>query len=293
LGGKHPDSVALTLEISVQKACERHPTCAEVLAFCALLHPDAIPEELLRQGLSLEPLHFNEVIRALRSYSLIKRNPEKQVVSLHRLVQAVVRDGMDKQTVQRWTECVVQALNDAFPEVTFEEWKRCERYLPHALLSVNDPLYEAVPPLHVSPLLTKAGTYLRERGQYVDAEPLLVRALAICEQLLGAEHPDIVLALNNLAELYQRQGKYEPAEPLYQRALLICEQLLGSEHPYTAEALHGLAELYQQEGKYEQAEPLYRRALAIREKRLGPNHPDTEVSHKAYAAFLRLTRVSK
>ena len=117
----------------MQKACELHPSCADVLAFCSLLHPDAIPEELLRQGLNLDLLHFNEVIRALRSYSLIKRDAEKQVLSLHRLVQAVIRDGMDTQTFQRWAERVVQVVNEAFPEVTFAEWTRCERYLPHAL----------------------------------------------------------------------------------------------------------------------------------------------------------------
>jgi Tetratricopeptide repeat len=202
LGGEHPDSIALTFEISVQKACQLHPKCAEVLAFCSLLHPDAIPEELLRQGLNLDQLHFYEVIRALRRYSLIKRNADKQVLSLHRLVQAVIRDGMEKHTMQRWTECVVQVVNDAFPEVTFEEWKRCERYLPHALVSVNAPLHEAVPPSQVSHLLTKAGTYLRERGQYRDAEPLLAGALAILERQLGPEHLDTARCLNNLARLY-------------------------------------------------------------------------------------------
>src|SRR5262249_10942834 len=162
----------------------------------------------------LDRLHFNEVIRALRSYSLIKRNAEKQVLSLHRLVQAVIRDRMERQTLQQWTERVEQVLNDAFPEVTFEEWKRCERNLPHALICVNPPLHEMVPPLHVAHLLTKAGTYLRQRGQYADAEPLLVRALTICEQHLGTEHPDTARSLNTLATLYWQQSKYELAEPL-------------------------------------------------------------------------------
>src|SRR5262249_31377598 len=148
LGGEHPESVALTFEISVQKACQRQPNCAEVLAFCSLLHPDAIPEELLYQGLNLDLLQFNEVVRALRSYSLIKRNTEKQVLSLHRLVQAMIRDGMKRQILQQWAERVVQVLNEAFPQVTFEEWRKCERYLPHALLCVNAPLHAVVSPPH-------------------------------------------------------------------------------------------------------------------------------------------------
>jgi tetratricopeptide (TPR) repeat protein/DNA-binding XRE family transcriptional regulator len=273
LGGEHPDSIALTFEISVQKACERHPKCAEVLAFCSVLHPDSIPEELVHQGLGLDQLDFHEVIRALRSYSLIKRNAEKQILSLHRLVQAVIRDGMDRQTWSQWAKRVVQVLNSAFPEVAFEEWKRCERYLPHVLMCV--PLHETVPLPQASYLLAKAGSYLRERGQYANAEPLLVGVLSIREQHLGAEHPDTVRSLNSLANLYRRQGKYESAEPLLVRALSIREQHLEAEHPDTARCLNNLALLYYQQGKYEQAEPLYQRALSIQEQHLGPEHPET------------------
>ena len=256
LGGEHPDSVALTIEISMQKACQRHPKCADVLAFCSLLHPDAIPEELLHQGLGLDRLHFHEVLKALRSYSLIKRNAEKQVLSLHRLVQAVIKDGMDEQTLQQWGERVVQAVNETFPKVMFEEWKKYERYLPHALIGVNALLQEVVPSPQVSHLLTEAGTYLRERGQYADAEPLLVQALALLEQHSGLEHPDTARSLNNLALLYAWQGKYKQAEPLYLRALSILEQHLGPEHPSTAEVQSDLADLYLRQGKYEHRQKL-------------------------------------
>jgi tetratricopeptide (TPR) repeat protein len=274
LGGKHPESVATTFEISLQKACKLHPSCADILAFCSLLHPDTIPEELLRQGLNLDLLLFNEVIRALRSYSLIKRDAKKQVLSLHRLVQAVIRDGMDKQTMNRWTERVVRAVNAAFPEATFEEWPRCEQLLPHVQVCATWIEREVVAPAEAAHLLRKAGDYLWRRGQYADAEPLHKLALAICEQHLGAEHPDTAMSLNNLALLCQDQGKYEQAELLHQRALTIFEQHLGAEHPNTAMSLNNLANFCQDQGKYEQAEPLYQRALSIYEQHLGAEHPD-------------------
>jgi len=114
-GGEHPEAVAMMLSISMKKACERHPSCADVLAFCALLHPDAIPEELLRvdSGLHLNLLVFNEVMAALRNYSLIKRDPESNLLSVHRLVQAVFKHGMDEQSVEQWTERVIRAVNAA------------------------------------------------------------------------------------------------------------------------------------------------------------------------------------
>jgi tetratricopeptide (TPR) repeat protein len=64
-----------------------------------------------------------------------------------------------------------------------------------------------------------------------DPVSYLTRALAICEQQLGTDHPNTAASLNNLAMLYQKQGKYAEAEPLFKRALAICEQQLGTDHP--------------------------------------------------------------
>ena len=125
----------------------------------------------------------------------------------------------------------------------------------------------------------------QDQGQYEQAEPLLKRALAISEQQLGPDHPNMASSLNNLAALYQDQGKYELAEPLYLRALSIYEQQLGPEHPWTATSLNTLATLYRTQGKYKQAEALYLRALAIREQQLGPDHPNTAQSVSWLAAL--------
>lgn len=53
------------------------------------------------------------------------------------------------------------------------------------------------------------------------------------KKLLGQEHPDVAISLNNLAGLYESQGKYEAAEPLYLQALEMDKKLLGEEHPNT------------------------------------------------------------
>ncbi|MEZ4511601.1 MAG: tetratricopeptide repeat protein [Chloroflexota bacterium] len=53
------------------------------------------------------------------------------------------------------------------------------------------------------------------------------RALAICERVLGADHPHTASSLNNLGGLLQEQGEYEAARPLWERALAIREGVLG------------------------------------------------------------------
>jgi tetratricopeptide (TPR) repeat protein len=62
------------------------------------------------------------------------------------------------------------------------------------------------------------------QAKYSEAEALNKRALAIREQALGANHPDVAHTLNNLAVVYESQGKYSEAEELYKRALAIREQ---------------------------------------------------------------------
>ena len=116
-----------------------------------------------------------------------------------------------------------------------------------------------------------AGLYQAE-GRYAEAEPLYHRSLAILENALGPEHPNVAASLNNLALLYKAQDRYDEAEPLYRRALAIREKAL--EHPGVAQGLNNLAAFYNTQGRYAEAEPLYQRALAIRERALGPDHPD-------------------
>ena len=68
-------------------------------------------------------------------------------------------------------------------------------------------------------------------GEYAKAEPLYQEALRIRQKVLGPEHPDTAISLNNLAVLYQDIGEYAKAEPLLREALRIRQKVLGPEHP--------------------------------------------------------------
>jgi len=282
----YPASVATTWSLSFKNVEQQNQVAAELLRCCAFVHPDTIPEELFVAGVvvhlgpvlrqvELDPMAFDNAVGMLLAYSLIHRDSATATLSIHRLVQAVLIDAMPTKTRKLWRKRVIQAVNEAFPAVTFEEWTRCGRLLPHVQICTAWIEQEPIPVLAAAHVFHKAGTYLRERGQYANAEPLLVQALAIYEQHLGTEHLEAAPTLNNLALLYERQGKYEQAKSLYQRAIAIREQHLGTEHPDTANSLNDLAIIYWQLSKYEEAESLFQQALAIREQHLGAAHPDT------------------
>jgi CHAT domain-containing protein/tetratricopeptide (TPR) repeat protein len=119
---------------------------------------------------------------------------------------------------------------------------------------------------------------LYKQGRYSDAIPLAQRAVRIRETALGANHPDVAQALNNLAILYQAQGLLADAEPLYKRALAINEKAFGANHHNVATSLNNLAELYQAQGRNSDAETLLKRSLAINEKGRASKSADAAVS---------------
>jgi tetratricopeptide (TPR) repeat protein len=285
----HPEPVATTWSLSFEKVELANPAAAELLRLCAFLAPDAIPEGIITGGapdlgrvlqpVASDPFELNAAIEELHKFSLVKRDPDAKTLTIHRLVQAVLKESMNGQTRREWAERTVRAVNLAFPDVTdVALWEQCERYLPHALAcaALIEQWDMALP--EAAKLLNNSGDYLTVRAQYEQAEPLYQRALTIWERVLGPEHPNTAASLFSLASLYDDQSKYEQAELLYLRAHAIWERVLGPEHPNTAASLNNLAELYRKQGKYKQAEPLYQRALTIYERVLGPEHPSTATS---------------
>src|SRR5450755_2312527 len=279
----HPLPVATTWSLSFAQVKQNNPAAADLLRLCAFLAPDAIPEEIITEGAAhlgsnLAPVGadsylLHQAVEALRAYSLLSRDPHAHMLSVHRLVQATLKDQMEEQDRQQWAERTIQAVNAAFPATQFEVWPRCERCLPHGLICAEIVEQENLQLLEAASLLHQVGTYLIERARSQEALPLLRQALAIREQQLGSESVETSNTLDRLACCFEVQGKYEQAESLYQRALEIREQQLGPEHPDTATSLNNLAGLYFDQGKYEQAEPLLQRALEICEQQLGPEHP--------------------
>jgi CHAT domain-containing protein len=110
-------------------------------------------------------------------------------------------------------------------------------------------------------------------GHYREGIPKGREALAIREQALGPDHPDVATSLNNLARLLQENGEYTEARPLYERSLKIRERVSGPNHPEVATSLNSLGYLLYLAGDYATARPVLERALKIRDQTFRPDHP--------------------
>lgn len=292
----YPASVATTWSISLEKVSQADPSASDLLDFCSFLYPDAIPEEIIIAGAEHLPpqlqasvndeLQFNASIAALLAYSLIHRRADDRMLNMHRLVQVVLKDAMNKEERQEWTDRTIRAVDEAFPLIEFKTWSQCERCLPHAQVCVGLIEQGEMTSPEAVHLLNQTGYYLYKRGRYREVEPLFERLLTILDQSDSMDH-NTAVGLNNLALLYYAQGKYEKAEQLLQRALIIEEKASGREHPAVANVLNSLAGLYYTQGRFAEAEPLYQQALTILEQKLGSQHPDTLQSMHNLAALYR------
>jgi tetratricopeptide (TPR) repeat protein len=67
------------------------------------------------------------------------------------------------------------------------------------------------------------------------------QGLELRETVLGQEHPDAFLSMDNLGKALGHQGKYEQAEEMHRQALELQKVVLGQDHPKTLNSMGNLA----------------------------------------------------
>jgi non-specific serine/threonine protein kinase/serine/threonine-protein kinase len=99
--------------------------------------------------------------------------------------------------------------------------------------------------------------------------------LAIRRRVSGAEHPDTLLAVNDLGMTYVTEGKYLQADALLAKAPEIARRVSGTDHPLTLALTDSLARLRDGEGKFAQAEALFETVLNARRRQFGEEQVST------------------
>ena len=93
-------------------------------------------------------------------------------------------------------------LDRALPSPDWDQkgWRLWEQLAPHCRILPNRLRDHVLEPKAVR-IMNQYGVWLRNRGQYTNAEPIFQRALEISIKVLGKEHPDTLTAMLNLASL--------------------------------------------------------------------------------------------
>ena len=280
----YPDSVATTWSLAMEQVSKESLEAADLLNLCAFLAPDEISLEMLSEGAEHLPeplaatatdrLAMNRAIKVLRRYSLI--NADGELLSVHRLVQAVVRDRLSEDNEKRWAETAVALLSAAFP---FESddvstWHLSSYLLPHALAAATHAEARDVAPEKTSLILNQTGVYLCGRAEFAEAKAHNKRALTLAEKVYGQDHPIVATIVNNLGLVLQDLGDMQGAREHLERALKIDENTYGSDHPNVASRVNNLGGVLQDLGDMQGAREHFKRALKIDEITYGPDHPN-------------------
>lgn len=132
--------------------------------------------------------------------------------------------------------------------------------------------------------LNALGSDLKTLGQYREAEDIHRREL-IEKQKVLKEQPedigmqaDVLIAMNNVADVLTNQRKFAEAEHLHREALSKAELVLGRLHPDVFVTRGQLAGTVRDQGRLDEAEQMYNALLRDRLELLGDHHPDTLIT---------------
>ena len=199
--------MAATFSLAIEQAAAKCPEAEKLMGILAWMAPDDIPRDIITEA-AMEGIALRRAIGALKNVSLLTVKEQAEgdpLLSVHRLVQAVMRDRLAKKG--QADEAAVLALvllTNAFPNGEIgpddvRSWPACAALRAHALAVLQtspSPVAE-----RSSLLLNQLAVYFLARAEHLEAEPPMRRALDICQRSFGPDHPKVAVQLSNLALL--------------------------------------------------------------------------------------------
>ncbi|KAJ7912557.1 P-loop containing nucleoside triphosphate hydrolase protein [Mycena leptocephala] len=273
------------------------PSAAMLLQLCSFLHREGISEEIFSRAATYrfrqcipskenlqkpleflsqflnstgewDSLHFLKVTNELRAYSLISFAVERKLFSIHPLVHCWSQTTITDQHSHHSIMGAIVGMS--FAEMPSED----QQLASMRLISHVDHLRHVNRQVAID--FGKQYTMIHYHvGRYEEAKDLAVAVIEREAQLLGADHPDTLCAMRNLALIYFHLGKFHQVEELEVVVLAKQKQVLGDDHPETLRSISNLASTYRNLHNYHKAEELGVIALEKQKQVLGDAHPDT------------------
>ncbi|MFF3864208.1 FxSxx-COOH system tetratricopeptide repeat protein [Micromonospora sp. NPDC001898] len=329
----YPRSLAATIAVSTGRLADVDPASLAILRLCAFLAPAPVPVDLLAAIVQFEaatqeddswglapltavidkPMPRARSVGRIGDYGLAKVAVEG--ITVHRLVQAVLRDQLPSTAVEQLRTRIEAVLGMADPGDPRDTaaWPSWARLLPHLLAadpaSTDNPdlrdlacraivflivrgdarpaqqlanhLYEqwrhTLGPDHSHTL--KAVTELvwayRDLGELKQLRSLIEDTLTRQRLTLGEDHPDTLRSISYLAVILDMRGDHKQARRMEEDVLERWRRVLGEDHPETLSAVSSLAGTLHSLGEYESARQMQQDVLERRRRVLGEDHPDT------------------
>ncbi|KPI15861.1 Cobyrinic acid ac-diamide synthase [Actinobacteria bacterium OK074] len=282
----YPHSAVAAWTLALDDLRHTNRAAAEMLEICSFFGPDPIPFRLLysrpvtsaltlQEGELRDQMAVAQVVRAIHRFGLAKSDQATETLTVHRLVQAVIRDQVPDE---RWPELrgvVHAALVDGKPDdpdVT-SGWDRYDELLPHLRPSraAEDPDPQ------VREWITDSVRYQWKRSLHKAARELAEHTLGrwAAVGIGGPDDTQTLILRIQLGNVLRSQGQLVDA---YETDLDVYERLRrtkGDEYAHTLAAAGNVAADLRLVGRYEEARELDRQTLQAARRHLGDDHKRT------------------
>jgi tetratricopeptide (TPR) repeat protein len=142
---------------------------------------------------------------------------------------------------------------------------------------------------HTLRLRHSMALFEQAQGHYRQAREQLLLVRDGLQKLVGANSPQLVGPLTDLAQLYEVLGDHLAAEALWRDILQLHDQALPAEHLQHAQDRLRLALCLRSQGEYAEARALVRRAILLLENVHGVNHPECAAAVGLLASLCQAT----
>ncbi|PON21668.1 phosphorylase superfamily protein [Trichoderma gamsii] len=267
------NAAATTWLISFEQISRDYPLAIQYLRFMCFLAEKEIPASLL--WTADDELEADEAIGALKAYAFITERAGQELYDMHRLVRLAIHNWLENDgEFETSVTAALHQLDEVFPNPKHENRADWVQYLPHASTALKFGEY-STDNMAKSNILRKVAQSNFLLGKYQDAESLCDQVRELRTELLGAEHPNTLMSMTNLAHMLHRQGKNNEAEAIYLQVLELRIKVLGAEHPDTLGSVNNLVIMLDEQGKLNEAEAIHRQVLELQTKLSGAVHPNT------------------
>jgi tetratricopeptide (TPR) repeat protein len=273
-GYNENDPITTTLFISMEMIQIKDPLAVDCLYLAACVDSKDVPLDLVR---AYSP-GMDAAVQVLSNYKLVARRPAESAFDLHQLVHCALRKWLQRQgKLGQWTQHAIAQSLLVFPDHSHGNRSKWRRLLQHAKYALSYDFLEGedVDQLH---LAWKYAMTMYSDGRYNEAEELFVQVMETRKKKLGADHPDTLTSMGNLASTYRNQGRWDVAEELEMQVMETFKKKLGADHPDTLTSMNNLASTLWNQGRWDAAEELFMQVIESRKKKLGADHPDTLTS---------------
>ena len=237
----------------------------------------------------------HSALTELVNMSVVQQSVNKNVTMLHRLQAQVLRENWGKEktaTCEEAFDAAVEILSrtkfEQLPSNATDARRRevSDLITQLSAIAVQDYSRSLFGSEQIRLYLYRAFKYGHVLGiEYKTVE--LSAAVEVIEDVLGPDHPDTLIARDNLAGAYEDVGRFDEAIELSERVLAEQERVLGPDHPKTLTVRNNLAGAYHSAGRFDEAIELLERVLVGSERVLGPDHPDTLMTRNNLAVAYR------